>query len=40
LITVEDNQVYVNGILIESSDTTAAIATLHTIGTVILNTPE
>lgn len=39
-ITVVDNQVYVNGIPIESSDTTAAIATLHTIGTVILKTPE
>ena len=35
VITLVDNQVAVNGIIIESSDTTAAIATIHTIGSVL-----
>lgn len=34
-ITVIDNQVAVNGVVIESSETTAAIATIHTIGEVL-----
>ena len=34
-ITLVDNQLLVNGVIIESSDTTAAIATIHTINEVL-----
>ncbi len=34
-VTLIDNQVAINGVIIESSDTTAAIATIHTISRIL-----